>query len=503
MRTIVAALLTTLTLAAEAQTFRVSGTLVDSETRQPLARAQIKLIEESREWNVITAVDGGFSFDVPQGKYQLEASHHEWGDVYGEPVPGNRSGVAVVTGPDHNTTQLLFRFRRAAAFHGKIVDERGEPLPSATIELFQQTITRGRKHLESLSHAESNDFGEYSYSRLSAGTYYLAATGMPWYQRDLVRVGTTEDSGVRNVPYGMIYFPGSSNPGGATAVVLRPGAEFEADFVLRSASGANLHLRFPESMDGGYKMYAHGPMNAETLVRTCIYNCSGVPAVAPGNYVLYFSNPMGAARIPVSINGDGDVPIEVALKPVPSLAGKVVFSSQTQRPPSPLFVNIEDQHSGKMTTLMIHADGTFSWPGAAIGQVRLHLSGSDGFFTERMSVEGAIVTNGIIDLSGGSNAKVEILASGETGTLNGFIKNEELPAPGALVVLAPSNGTSDPDRYFATHASTDGSYTFTNVPAGEYVLFTVANSDFEYASPQAVRPYLATGKHVRINGRLQ
>ena len=186
MRTLIAALLAVLALTAEAQTFRVSGTVVDSETGRPLNRTRVALgAEPAGEWSVVTTADGRFSFDVPQGKYTLAAAHRDWGDVYGEPVPGSDSGAAVIAGPDCDTTQLLFRFRAPVAVHGKIVDESGEPVPSATVEMFHQTVVGGRKRLIPLGRAQSNDFGDYSFSWLPAGTYYLAATGEPWYFSDL------------------------------------------------------------------------------------------------------------------------------------------------------------------------------------------------------------------------------------------------------------------------------------------------------------------------------
>lgn len=497
-----AALLTAFAFCGEAQTFRVSGTLVDSESGARLNRSRVTLSSGSREWNVVTTSDGAFSFDVPQGKYVLVASHHEWKDVYGEPPFGDDSGAAVVTGPCCDPTHLLFRFRRPVAVRGKIVGESGEPIPSATVEVFQQSVIRGRRHLESLGRAESDDFGEYSFSRLPAATYYLAATGAPWYRSDLFMTEGWEHSGASAAPYGIVYFPGSSDPRGGSPVVLRSGAEFQADFILRPVSGASILPKFPDGLmyiNGTFTLRADGPPGAQAIVRMCDGGCSGGLAdIPPGNYQLSFTYSEGVLQVPLSVSG-GDVPIEMALKPAPVLAGKVVFDSNpTVRPRFPLYVRIEDERTGELQSVPVHSDGAFSWPHATIGEVRLHLAGADGFFSERMSVDGASVTNGVIDLIGGSSVQVRIFASGETGKLTGVVRNGDEPVPAALVVLAPNSETGNSDRHFATQACTDGSYTFANVPVGEYVVFAVDNPEFEYASPAAVRPYLAAGKHVRI-----
>lgn len=505
MRTLIAAVLAALTFTAEAQTFGVSGTVVDSETGKPLNRARVALSgEPAGAWSAVTAADGGFSFNVPQGKYALAAAHRDWGDVYGEPVPGSDSGTAVIAGPDSDTTQLLFRFRAPIAVHGKIVDDSGEPVPSATVEMFHQTVVGGRKRLNSLGRAESNDFGDYSYSWLPAGTYYLAAAGEPWYLTDLFNADDElTRSGTPPVPYGAVYFPGTTDPGGATPLVLRPGADFRADFILRPAAGANL---FPkcggaEPCGGGggsFMLHAIGPGRAETLIRPCESGCHDlIPAVPPGRYVLRYNGPEGAARTVIDVQG-GDIPIEIVPKPAPTLAGRVTFRNPADRPRHPLYVNLVDEDSGEPVAVTVKPDGSFSWPAVTAARVRLYLSGLDGFFIARMSVEGAIVKNGVIEVVDGASVRVDLLASGETGRVNGFVKDDEKPAPAVLVVLAPSSEGFDPYRYFASQAGSDGSFDFPNIPAGDYVLFAVNNPEFEYADADAVLPYLARAKRVRV-----
>ena len=479
MKTLFAALLAALTLTAEAQTFRVSGTVVDSETGRPLNRTRVALSGEPGEWSAITTADGRFSFDVPQGKYALAAAHRDWGDVYGEPAPGSDTGAAVIAGPDCDTTQLLFRFRTQVAIHGKIVDESGEPVASAPVEMFHQTVAGGRKHLNTLGRAESNDFGDYSFSWLPAGTYYLAATGEPWYASGPYAADAEPTpTPTPPVTYAAVYFPGTADPGGASPVVLRPGTDLRVDFILRPAAGANLFPRCGgdapcEEGAGSLTLHAIGPGRAETLIRPCESGCYNfIPAVPPGRYVLRYHGREGAAQKVIDVQG-GDMPIEIAPKPSPTLAGTVTFRNPADRPRHPLYVNFANEDSGPPVTVAVNPDGTFSWPTVAAARVRLYLSGSDGFFIARMSVEGAAVQNGVIDVVNGASVRVDLFASGETGRLNGFVKDDGEAAPAVSVVLVPGGGDFDPDRCFASLAGSDGSFVFPNVPAGDYVLFAV------------------------------
>lgn len=501
MRTRTAVLLAALALTAEAQTFRVSGTVVDSETGRPLNRTRVVLGgRPGPEWTVITSDDGRFSFDVPQGKYPLSAAHRDWGDVYGEPAPGSDTGALVATGPNRDTTQLVFRFRGPIAVRGKIVDESGEPVPSATVEVFHRVIDAGRTRLVSLGRAEANDFGEYYFSWLPAGTYYLAASGEPWYSSSLY--GYDElDSGPPPVPYAAVYFPGTADPESAAPLALRPGAEFRADFTLRPAAGADIRPLCAEAMPcGGHAIMLHavGPGIAETLIRDCQSGCAErIAAVPPGRYILRYHGPAGVAQTMIDVHG-GDLPIQLEPKPLPALAGKIAFQNPAERPAHPLYVNLADEETGEIDTIAAGPDGSFAWPAVETAHARLFLSGSDGFYVAGISVEGAEVKNGVIHLAGGASARVTVLASGATGRVSGSVMEGDHAAGPVLVVLAPRGGSADLRRYLASQAASDGTFDFPKVPAGDYVLFASDNLELAYADPEATLPDLAQGTRIRV-----
>ena len=115
-----------------------------------------------------------------------------------------------------------------------------------------------------------------------------------------------------------------------------------------------------------------------------------------------------------------------------------------------------------------------------------------------MSAEGATLEDGVLDVASGASIQLKIVASDETGHLKGFVKGGEKPVPGVLAVLAPVTPSTDPYRYHGFQTDSDGSFDWDNVRAGDYVLFAVDRLDFEYANPEAVKPYLASGKPIHI-----
>ncbi len=497
MKTPVAFLAALLASAAGAQTFRVAGTVVDSENGGPLGRTRVVLTGgPAPEQSVITTGNGRFSFDVPKGKYSLLAAHRDYGESYQQTRSGN-SDSSIVTGPDQDTTGIVLRWHAPVAIHGKVLDESGEPVHAATVELFVEAVAGGRKRIVSLGRAESDELGNYSWSAIPAGTYYLAAKGEPWYFSDPSARATLTGSGKPPVTYSLTYFPGGEDPRAAAPLTLRPGAQMQADFTLRPAIGSTLRFVCPNSpCIGSASLFALGPGGVETLVNTASASAP-IPDVPVGRYIARYTGVEGGMRKVIEVRG-GDVTIEITPKPVPMLAGKVTLQNAEEPPRHPVYVSVLDEGTNQSFAAPLGANGSFSFPAVPVSRVRLSLSGADGFFITGMSVDGASVKDGVIEVIDGARVQVSLAASRMTGSLNGFVMNGGKPVPGVMVMLAPVAESANPFSHHGFQTDSDGSFDFTVLPAGDYILFAVDNLELEYADPDVVRPYLSRGKRVQI-----
>ena len=498
MKTFIAILAMMLAPLAVAQTFRVSGTVVDSESGLPLSRTQVALSRGPvSEQSMITTASGTFSFDVPQGKYTLTAAHRDFGESYGQTRSGNADS-SVVTGPDLDTTGILMRWHAPIAIHGKVMDQGGEPVHDAKVELFVEVMTGGKKRVISLGSAESDELGNYSWSSLPAGTYYLAATGEPWYFSDPMAKDQLTEAGKPPRPYALTYFPSGSDSRGATPLTLRPGAQLQADLTLRPATGTDLHFTCPASLCSGVvTVSAVGVGAGETLLKNLSVEEELISGVPPGRYVVRYIGPNQGMRKEIEVAG-GDMTVEITPKPLPTLAGRITFDNPQQPPRHPVYLNLLDESTGNAVTVAVSADGSFSHPLLPVTRGRLLLSGTDNFFITRMSVEGASLKDGMIDVVDGAHVKVDLAASGETGRVEGFVLNGHKPVPMVMVVLAPSGSSANLNGPYGFQTDSDGSFDFAAVPAGDYVLFAVDDQEFEYANPDVVRPYLSMGKRISI-----
>jgi hypothetical protein len=94
---------------------------------------------------VMTGEDGKFSFDAPKGKFVLMAEYRGARQPFGQRGPGLGFNVAIFTGPDQDTSNLVFKWYAPGAISGKVLDEHNEPVEGALVQLIRVNVAAGRK----------------------------------------------------------------------------------------------------------------------------------------------------------------------------------------------------------------------------------------------------------------------------------------------------------------------------------------------------------------------
>jgi hypothetical protein len=410
-------------------------------------------------------------------------------------------------GTDQDTAHLVFRWYAPGAIYGKVVDDRGDPVASANVQLIRNPIVNGRRRPVTGGWGRTDDRGYYRVGPVAAGSYYLVASGEPWYvqplgfSRGILPNGDSPPPSEPTPGYAPSYYPNASDPRGASPVLVKPGADTEADFTLRTITGANLHFSCPNAQQcaGSVTLYGEGINGVETLVQqgyaAMIQGMSGIP---PGHYVVHFSATGGSMRKPIDV-GAGDLTVELAPQAAPSVSGKVAFKNPNAKPKRPIYVRLMNQETGAAIARAVEPDGTFEWSKLAVANYRPEIGSVEGFFAEQISVEGAPAPDGVIDVAEGASIKLNIVASDETGRVKGYVRTGEKPVPAALVLLAPVKDTPDSAAYRGFQTDSDGSFDFTNVRAGDYHLFALESTEgVEYANPAVIRPYFTGALAVHI-----
>ena len=158
----------------------------DGESKRPLRRAAVVLdssvLMASRQF--FTRDDGSFVFDgLPPGQYSLVASASRSGYMtaeYGARRQGG-TGSAIALGNGQQFNNIVLRLSRFAAITGVIYDKDGEPAPNISVEAMRYTMRTGRRTLSSVygQPATTDDRGVYRLAGLLPGDYYVAAGPSP------------------------------------------------------------------------------------------------------------------------------------------------------------------------------------------------------------------------------------------------------------------------------------------------------------------------------------
>jgi hypothetical protein len=383
-----------------------------------------------------------------------------------------------------------------SAISGKIVDQDGDPVQGALVQLLRSEVTLGKRRIVPRGWARTNDLGEYRFGPTLGGSYYLAVTGRPWYSA----MGPAAAAA-----YVPAYYPNTTDRAQAAPIEVAPGDEARADFSLTTTLGSRLTIKSdarPEqpcvlslATEGiGETSGFQESVNVLSVITV-------VPAVPPGTYSLGLvcrggGSALFASKEDVQVSG-AEVTVELSARPAPTVSGSVQWKNPAAHPRGSILATLVAVDGAGFQATVVKPGGSFAFPTVVPGRYRPAIAGTDGYFASDIHVEGADFRDNVIELVEGQSVTLRMVASDETGRVRGFALRGDQPTEGALVVLAPEAPES-PLSTYGFQTDSDGSFDFTHIRAGDYVLFAVDDLAFEYGNPAAVKPYLANAKAIRI-----
>jgi Carboxypeptidase regulatory-like domain len=496
-----------LAAAAQAAGNSIAGVVQNAATGEPVAGAQVTIVpleHSDQRANIVTDSDGRFSLGgIPAGRYELSAKRRGFlAQRYEE-----RAGLspAIVTGPGLDTEHIVFRLSPPAVVAGKVVDEAGEPVAQATVELLSSAVIAGRRRVTPFSVKTTDDLGQYRFAPLPPGAYYLVVSGYPWYTRFAGALPDTTPSSPTRIGYGVKYYPDSSDPSAAELLTLRPAQEATANFTLLPVPAVSLNIGI-ENGDNAVKqltLSAAGVHGNRVYVRQWSepgdnYSFEAVP---PGHYVLTAqvtdTQPALYARREIEL-GATDTDVMLTLQDAPALAGTVAFEGNAK--PANVAVVLTGQDTGRVHTIPVGEDGKFSLPELPPQRYSVSLAAGDAYL-KSWTVEGGHSRDSqTLEVPEGVRAvRLRMVLARGAGRIDGSVMRDDHPVPAALVVLAPAGGSDRPEDYRACRAAADGSYSFQGMPPGDFALFAVEDAaEFEYADPAVIRPYLAAAHKLHV-----
>lgn len=490
------AVLLLLMALASAQDYPVQGVVFDQKTNQPLPHVRVSLkLAQNELASLWTSIDGRFSFSMPAGKYSLNAEYKGSMRLFGAGA-GTGYGVAVVVGPGQDTSNLKFPWIAGAILSGTVRDEEGDPVEGAQIQVIRADISGGRRRNYSSAFIYTNDLGQYRLPGVPSGNYYLIATGQPWYSRNI------EDKSPLKQSYAPAYYPNALHLRGAEPLKLESGVDAKADFTLSKVGSVTVTINCPDMKDQSGVIYlmADGPEGVHSFqVTSGMYGeHHSLKAVPSGRYVLRVTrsgrNPARVLK-PIEV-GTSDLTLDLSLNAPVEITGKLAFKGDGPRSADAGVIFIDEANQPISTK--VTADGSFTARNFYPGKYRISVWDSRALPIEEIVTEGATFKDGFLDV-GIEPVKLSLtVIRTQISELKGFVKTGAAPTPGAAVILAPKEWTSDPAAFRSFQTDSDGSFHFNDVSVGEYILFALDRFDLEYTNQEMARPYLAAGRLVKI-----
>lgn len=248
-----------------AQNASVEGR-VTNQAGEPLKGTRVALRSSaSPQHDILFDTDGDGHFaitGIEPGRYQLRAGRNGYlGSAYPAPL---------VLTAGQRLTGLTLKMTRAAVLSGKIVDEDGDPVPTARVMLLSE-----ERKPAAVTDTEIRADGSFVIGDLKAGNYFLRVEDRP------TPISRTHEVQGPREGYVETYYPGVTDPARATLIRVEAGAEIR-DLDFRIVKGTVSRLR-GKVVDGAGVPVRNAPVR---LISVDLgYNNSAVTS-AEGNFEM-------------------------------------------------------------------------------------------------------------------------------------------------------------------------------------------------------------------------
>ena len=483
---------------------------------------------------------------VPAGRYLVRSTKAGWVPAYyGSPRPGRPPGVRVAVDRSAKV-EIEIPITPGSVIAGRVVDSEGRPQPRQFPWLLESRMVGDRRMISRTRFPYSvgsferstDDRGEFRLYGLPPGTYYLALSpSMPAGTRITtdaeVRWALQPPGAERDEPpspgpiagYARLYYPGTPDPDVAIGISVGPGEVREGlEFRLEYSPVARIE-GVVRTVDGSpargarVMLEAREPrVNLEGSVRLATADAQGrfvFNSVPADDYLLAASASLGPAAVRdlwaqtnVVTSGADVTGVMLALAPASHLSGRVSFAGATRTPPTDLTVvrltavGVRAMAQalaggGSFTSRFdgqVAADGTFqirglppdrylltaTWPGMR--------SDTGGWWLTEVRVGARTFGDEPVEVRANEPiGDIVVQFHDRMGAIEGALSDAAgRPAPGYYVMAFPVDrahwATSSRRMVPAVRPATDGRFTISGLPGGDYYLAVVTEVDPDEAA---------------------
>jgi len=486
----------------------VRGRIVDTDGRA-IPRAQVRLafgagrgVPPLAARTTRTDTAGQFEFTgIPAAQMRLTASHAGYFPT-SQDHAGSSEPLAFTLQPGQRRDRIELKLAPWSVIEGRVVDERGDPMMDASVQLLQSRYEGGRRVLtEVLPRRLTDDRGQYRIYGVVPGNYVVS--------------GSIGQVTAADVPgYTRSFFPGTDDVSAAQYVTAEAG---------RVISGADISLvRASTAHVSGALLDGHGrPTTGGSVLLTPLGSVIGVrvgariaegkfefPNVSSGRYVISMSRGRvnawtegDFAALPVTVDGADITGLVVEAAPGSHIGGRIIYNSAdpNRTPPDtaveivPVPVDPLFAPRGAIARARLFGSNQFELDGIT-GTRRLQVvHAPPGWMLESMVANGIDVLDQPLTFGGEQRSiSVDLTMTDRVSLLKGMITDDRsrVVAGVEVLVFSRDHRTWYPSSRFLRRArtNTEGVFTIEGLPQDSYYVVAApqlpADGDDAWQDPE-------------------
>jgi hypothetical protein len=402
---------------------------------------------------------------------------------------------------------------------GRVVDEDGNPIIRASVEVLRRRTVNGSRRFEPMGSETTDDQGVYRIFGLPPGHYFVRVNPSDPKRSFTISTDDDEQPPDPNSAYAVTYFPGTTDSSRASVLDVGAGEEIpRIDFFMTPQAGTKTYRirgHVTNTLDGqteGTITVMAFPRNGEETNpfarflaqpdrKTSNFTIEGL---APGSYTVtaisFGGHRSHSATQEIDVT-DSDVDsVSLVVTQGADISGRVVFEGQTAGNSENLTVALESRNSDfpyfGSSQATVKADESFVLPGVGDGTYSITVFSNCHQCYLKSATASAVdlLRQHLTVTSGSGPGNIELLYSSNTGRASGTVAGADgLPVPGAYVMLLrdgdPPDARSDSK---ATTTDQNGKFEIDGAPPGRYRAVAFAKTGTDSADvddPDFVKPF--------------
>lgn len=505
----------------------IEGTVVNATSGEPLKKVHLSLTpvgdQNGVPYGTVTEDGGHFLFDdVDPGRYTLHGTRNGFVSQSYSSQGNTRRTTTLTLANGQKMKELTFKLTPQGVITGHVTDQDGEPLSNVELQRMAFRYIRGKKELQMMDMASSNDLGEFRIYGISPGKYILTAryrsndVWMPVKER---AVGSAKAVQAMEQGYLPTYYPNAPNPESASQIEITAGATIHGiDMTLQrtrtvrvkghvnlASLGVQRNNVMLQMMPRGVRFSYMPVAMARISDANGSFEMRGIP---PGAYVLTgFLTTDGmrySARVPVDAGNSNIEGVEVSFTPPGEIKGDLVVEENGDLGSATVHVNLQPKvDQSIMGNVGSSVGNDLSFKIANVGQdaYEFYVSGlPEGFYLKSIRIGDEDVTESGADFTQGVPAgEMTVTINPKGAQIEGNVQNAKGEnAAGATVTLIPDEKHRSITWLYKT-ASTDqnGHFAIKGVRPGEYKIYAWEEVEYgAYQDPDFVKPHESAGADI-------